>query len=67
MALLESWKCWRAQPVRVAQLPGDFLPHPQPQGHREGLEALRVPHPLLTVLLPRPGSEFLTFWVSAAS
>lgn len=68
MALLQSWKYWRFQPVRVAQLSGNFLPRPQPQGHGEGRKTLWMLRPLLTALRPRSGSkvydsEFMMFRV----
>jgi len=67
MALLESWKYRRFQPVCVAQLRGDCSPRPLAQGHGEGCEALRTLGTFLTALLPRSGSkiydsEFMTFW-----
>lgn len=68
MALLESWKYRHFQLVCVAQLRGNFLPHPQPQGHGEGYEALRMLRALLIALPPQSGSkvydsEFMMFWV----
>lgn len=68
MALLESWKYRRCQPVRVAQPRGDSSPRPQPQGHGEGRRALQMLGTLPTALLPRPGSkvydsEFMMLWI----
>lgn len=68
MALLENWKCQRFQPVRMAQLRGNFSPWPQLQGHGEGCEALQTLDTLLTALLPQSGSkiydsEFMMLWV----